>query len=292
VSVDTLSQDPNKHMNRSILINRLTTASWLVICASCLALTGCNTTKTPETPVTNGTTTTTTTTASSPDPATSTPSATSTPAATAGSDPEKIRPERSASNPLQLLQTAQLKSELKLTDDQVTKIKQVETDTMTSLKTEYDAIMKLPQKDRAAEIEKKVPAKLATLTKESQGKMSAILKPEQEKRAKQIFLQIYGFSIITKDDFATELKLTDAQKKQLNDIGGQTRGKAIAAVETPDKDDATKRDQAVSDNRKRMEAIMKESNQQAKAVLTADQLKTLETLKGKAFPFTMPTPAK
>jgi Spy/CpxP family protein refolding chaperone len=277
-------------MNRSILISRMT-ASWLVVCAGCLVLSSCNTTTTkPDT--TTGTTTTTTTTAStSPDPS-STPSTSSTPAATAGSDPEKVRPERSASNPIQLLQTPQLKAELKLTDDQVTKIKQVETDVMTSLKTDYDAVMKLPQKDRAAEIENKIPTKLAELTKDSQAKMSKILKPEQEKRAKEIFLQVYGFSIITKDDFATELKLTDAQKKQLTDISGQTRGKAIAAVETPDKDDATKRDQAVSDNRKRMEAIMKESNQQAKAVLTADQLKTLETLKGKAFPFTMPTPAK
>jgi Spy/CpxP family protein refolding chaperone len=272
-------------------MNRLTTASWLVICSGCLMLTSCVDNKPTTTGTDTGTTTTTTTTTSSPD-ATSTPSATSTPVATAGSDPERVRPERVASNPIQLLQTPQIKAELKITDDQVTKIKAVETDVMNGLKTEYDAIMKLPQKDRAAEIENKVPAKLEQLTKDSQAKMSAILKPEQEKRAKEIFLQVYGFSIITKDDFAKELKLTDAQKKQLNDISGQTRGKAIAAVETPDKDDAAKRDKAVTDNRKRMEAIMKESTQQAKAVLTADQLKTLETLKGKAFPFTIPVPTK
>jgi Spy/CpxP family protein refolding chaperone len=238
-------------------------------------LSSCNNDK----PTATDTTTTTTTTTSSSSPATP-PSG--------GGDPAIVRPERAASNPIQLIQNAQIKSELKLTDDQVTQVKQVETDLIARVSKEYDSIKTLPKEKQADEIEKK----LAELTKESKGQMSKILKPEQEKRAKEIFLQIYDFGIITKDDFATELKLTDAQKKQLTDISGQMRGKMIAAWEIPDKDDAAKRDKTLADNRKRMEAVMKESNQQAKAVLKADQQKNLETLKGKAFPFTMPAPVK
>jgi Spy/CpxP family protein refolding chaperone len=268
-------------MNQPTLINRLTTTSWLVICAGCLILTSCK-----------GKTTTTET------PATTTPgtSSSATPKPTGG-DSNLARPERSGSNPMQLLQNPQIKTELQLTDDQVAKIKEVETGLMAqvttsskSIKEKYKAIEALPKEKQEAEKKKladEIEKGLAVLTKESQGKMSKILKPEQEKRAKEILLQKYDFGIVTKDDFATDLKLTDVQKKQLNDIVGQMRTKTIGAWEIPDRNDAAKRDKTLVDNRKRMEAVMKESNQQAKAVLTPEQVKTLETLKGKAVSFSM-----
>ena len=271
-------------MNQSTLINRLTTASWLVVCAGCLILTSCNnkTATTPETPAVT-TPSGGTSTSASPKPA--------------GGDSDLARPERSGSNPMQLLQNPQIKAELQLTDDQVAKIKEVETSLMAqvttsskAIKEKYKAIEALPKEKQEAEKKKladEIEKGLAVLTKESQGKMSKILKPEQEKRAKEILLQKYDFGIVTKDDFATDLKLTDAQKKQLNDIVGQMRTKTIGAWEIPDRADATKRDKTLVDNRKRMEAVMKESNQQAKAVLTPEQLKTLETLKGKAVSFSM-----
>ncbi|NJR32108.1 MAG: hypothetical protein HC778_03630 [Chamaesiphon sp. CSU_1_12] len=209
----------------------------------------------------------------------------------AESNSDLARPERAGANPIQLLQNPKIKSELQLTDDQVAKIKAVEIDLLAqvttaskSIKEENQKIEALP-KDKQEGEKKKLATKIeegaVALTKDSQSKMSKILKPEQEKRAKEILLQKFDFGIVTKDDFATDLKLTAAQKKQLNDIVGQMRTKTIGAWEIPDREDATKRNKTLADNRKRMEAIMKESNQQAKAVLTPEQLKTLETLKGK-----------
>jgi Spy/CpxP family protein refolding chaperone len=260
-----------------------------ILCSGALTLTGCpNTTTTGQTggntPVANNST-----------PAT-TPGDTGT-TKPAGGTEDLARPEQSGSNPLKLLQNPLVKAELKLTDDQVAKIKAVETDLLASfttasksVKEEYQKIEALP-KDKQEGEKKKLATKVeeggASLAKDSKAKISQILKPDQEKRAKEILLQKYDFGIVTKDDFATDLKLTDAQKKQLNDIVGQMRTKTIAAWEIPDKDDATKRDKTLADNRKRMEAVMKESNQQAKAVLTPEQLKTLETLKGKAVSFSL-----
>ncbi len=239
---------------------------------------------------------------------TSTPTNTTSPAAGSGDQKrnppggappttELARPERSGSNPIQLLQNPQVKSELKLTDDQVTKLKEIESGLLSSvttssktIKEKYKTIEALPKDKQDAEKKKladDIEKGLATLTKDSQAKVGKVLTPEQDKRAKEILLQKFDFGIITKDDFATELKLTDAQKKQLNDIVGQMRTKTIGAWEIPDKDDAAKRDKTLTENRKRMEAVMKESNQQAKAVLTPEQLKTLETLKGKAVSFSL-----
>ncbi len=278
-------------MNRLTLIDRLTATPALLICLGCLVLTSCTDPKKTDTSQTTTTTSTTTPAAGGGGGESRNPPGGAAPTT------DLARPERSGANPIQLLQNAQVKSELKLTDDQVAKLKEIESGLLASvttsgktIKEKYKTIESLPKDKQDAEKKKlanDIEKGLATLTKDSQAKVGKVLTPEQDKRAKEILLQKFDFGIITKDDFATELKLTDAQKKQLNDIVGQMRSKTIGAWEIPDKEDATKRDKTLSDNRKRMEAVMKESNQQAKAVLTPEQLKTLETLKGKAVSFSL-----
>jgi Spy/CpxP family protein refolding chaperone len=264
-------------MQRLTLNRRLNVASWLVICTGCFILSSCNNLRPPTTTAPPG----------------------APPGAPNGAPPpggaDNARPERQGSNPLQLLQHPLVKSELKLTDEQVAKIKEIESDltakvtaSSESIKTKYKSLEALP-KDRQDSAKKQLAVEIeqgtASIAKESQQKVNKVLAPAQAKRAKEILLQKYDFGILTKDDFATDLKLTDAQKKQLNDIVGQMRIKTIGAWEIPDRDDVAKREKTLADNRKRMEAVMKESNQQAKAVLTPEQLKTLETLKGKAVSF-------
>lgn len=276
-------------MNRVTFINRLTATPALLICLGCLIVTGCTD---PNKKTTETTTTTTTT-----SPAAGGGSESRNPPGGAAPTTDLARPERSGSNPIQLLQNTQVKSELKLTDDQVGKLKEIESGLLASvttsgkaIKEKYKTIEALPKDKQDSEKKKladDIEKGLATLAKDSQAKVSKVLTPEQDKRAKEILLQKFDFGIITKDDFATELKLTAAQKKQLNDIVGQMRTKTIGAWEIPDREDAAKRDKTLTENRKRMEAVMKESNQQAKAVLTPEQLKTLETLKGKAVSFSL-----
>jgi Spy/CpxP family protein refolding chaperone len=262
-------------MHRLTLNRSLTVASWLAIWTSCLILSSCNNLKTP--------------TASAP------PGAPGNPPPGGTGNADNAKPDRQGANPLQILQHPLVKSELKLTDEQVAQIKTIESDltakitaSSDSVKSKYKSLEALP-KDQQDSEKKKLAVEIeqgtATIAKESQQKVGKVLKPEQEKRAKEILLQKFDFGILTKDDFATDLKLTDAQQKQLNNIVGQMRIKTIGAWEIPDRDDVAKREKTLADNRKRMEAVMKESNQQAKAVLTPEQLKSLETLKGKAVSF-------
>ncbi len=210
---------------------------------------------------------------------------------------DNARPERQGSNPLKLLQNPLVKSELKLTDEQVTKIKEIESSLTTkiaadseSVKTKYQSLEALP-KDKQDSAKKQLAVEIergtASIAKQSQQQVSKVLTPAQSKRAKEILLQKYDFGIVTKDDVATDLQLTDAQQKQLSDIVGQMRIKTREAWEIPDRNDVAKREKTLADNRKRMEAVMTDSNRQAKAVLTPAQLKTLETLKGKSVSFSL-----
>jgi Spy/CpxP family protein refolding chaperone len=271
-------------MQRLTLNRSLTVASWLVIWTSCFILSSCNNLKPPTGSEPPG--------AAGSNPGGGPPG--NPPPGGAG-NADNAKPDRQGANPLQILQHPLVKSELKLTDEQVAQIKAIEADLTTkiaaaseSVKSKYKSLEALP-KDKQDSEKKKLAVEIeqgtASIAKESQQKVGKVLKPEQEKRAKEILLQKFDFGILTKDDFATDLKLTDAQKKQLNDIVGQMRIKTIGAWEIPDRDDVAKREKTLADNRKRMEAVMKESNQQAKAVLTPEQLKSLETLKGKAVSF-------
>ncbi len=264
-------------MNRS---NRLNALSLLAIaCTGCIVLSSCNQT------------------------ATNTPGASTTPAASGGSSapvasgssatPSSPPPKSGITNseqlgadPIQFLQSDQVKAELKLTDDQITKIKQAQTELQERLKKEFDVIKALPKDKQADAMEKKVEP----LNKESREKMDKIFQPDQAKRAKELVLQNYGFGVMTRNDFTTELKITDAQKKQFNTISEQAFAKMKTTVEIPT-GDAAAQSKMVSDNRKRMASIIKESDKQINAALTPDQLKALETLKGKPFNYVQPTPS-
>jgi hypothetical protein len=101
---------------------------------------------------------------------------------------------------------------------------------------------------------------------------------------KEIFLQIYGWGALTRQDFQEPLKLTAEQGKQLDTISEQMQANMRKGWANPE-GDAAKQAATLSENKKSMEAIIKNSNAQALAVLTAEQKKTLETLKGTPFKF-------
>lgn len=250
-------------------LNCLNALSLLAIAGSgCIVLSGCNqkaATDTPAAPVVSG---------SGTSPSTPPPKSLITNSEQLGADP------------IQFLQSDQVKAELKLTNDQITKIKEAQSDLQIRLTKEFNTIKALPKEKQADEIEKKIEP----LNEESRGKMDKIFLPEQAKRAKELILQNYGFGVMTKNDFSTELKLTDAQKKQFNTINEQMVAKLKSTVEIPT-GDAAAQSKMISDNRKRMATIVKESDKQINAALTPEQKKALEGLKGKPFNYIQPTPS-
>jgi Spy/CpxP family protein refolding chaperone len=264
-------------------------ASFVGLASICLVATSCTTS-----------TTTSPSTASSP--ATSESSASGGSAspdastASGGTDANPIsvgldKSNRSDADPLQLIQSDQLKTELKITADQSAKLKEVENDLRAKV-TEKNASANLKGLDAKAKEEKlkKIGEELNAETKTSREKIATILKPDQIKRMKEIFLQIYGLGPLNYPDFQTELKLTAEQIKQIDALKETMLTEMRAGWQIPP-DDPTKQAAVLSENRKRLDGIAKNARAKTEALLTAEQKKTLETLKGATFNF-KPTKAE
>jgi hypothetical protein len=99
-----------------------------------------------------------------------------------------------------------VQEEVKLTDDQVAKAKKVNDDIRAKYADDLKSAGK--DKDKRMEITKKMSAETAKA-------LSEVLKPDQLKRIHQIEIQLGGLQVLSRDDVAKELKLTDKQKDDL-----------------------------------------------------------------------------
>jgi hypothetical protein len=117
-------------------------------------------------------------------------------------------------------------------------------------------------------------------TREERAKLAEILLPNQIKRLNEIFVQVNGVSALQDEEIAKELGISEAQKaklaevRQANDEASRSQGReAFAGL-----DDAARG--------AKFAEMRKESDAKLLAVLTPDQQKKLEAMKGK--PFAMP----
>ena len=192
--------------------------------------------------------------------------------------------ERAGASPLELMQNAQVKKELNITEDQSKKIKKI-NDTlqqnMTKITANVNWAALKDDKKKQDELEEKIKKQIQPARDE----VIKVLKPEQIKRFKEISLQIYGFGVLSYDQFTKELGLTSEQETKLNKLRQETFQKVRANLEAPKDNSPASLNKAKETNKKRVEQFFKESNQQAMNVLKPEQKSKLETLKGKKFDF-------
>ncbi len=198
--------------------------------------------------------------------------------------------ERSDTDPLELFQNPQIRKEINLTDEQATKIKGISDQFRQRVRALVSGL-KLGQME-PEEREKKLDQIKGELEKEvgvARNEVGKVLTPEQLKRFKEITLQIYGFGILSYEHFIQELKLTPEQQAKLKKLRDDTWAKMRINLKVPQKGSDNR--QVIAANRKRMDQILQESNAKALAILTPEQQKILEMLKGKKFEFVPPRPS-
>jgi len=119
-------------------------------------------------------------------------------------------------------------------------------------------------------------------TKVANAKLAKILLPHQTKRVKEIGVRLRGIGALNDPEIADKLKLTDAQKQKLKEIMQANmesmREKARKIFEDADGDREKMREE--------FRKLRDEASAKVLAVLTADQMKQFEELKGE--PFEMP----
>jgi Spy/CpxP family protein refolding chaperone len=139
---------------------------------------------------------------------------------------------------------------LKLTDDQKEKIKTINEETRDAMRKEFESGGR-PDRE-----------KMRKLMDEASDKLNKVLDAGQQKRLMGIFVQVAGPGAVMDPSVAKEIGVTDEQKDKLREAMGPPPGGPGAG--------------GAANFRERREKMEKEVT----AILTSDQQKKLEDLKG------------
>lgn len=121
---------------------------------------------------------------------------------------------------------------------------------------------------------------IAEKGKEVEGRLDELLDDKQAVRLKELSLQSRGAQALEDEELVAALKITDDQKKKLTEIretGMDALQEAFGKLREAGGDQG--------DLRAKMQKLREELNEQGLAVLTPEQRKQLDTMKGKAFSF-------
>ena len=115
----------------------------------------------------------------------------------------------------------------------------------------------------------------AARAKKEREELAKILKPEQLKRLTEIYIQQAGIAALQDADVAEKLKITDDQKEKF----AKVREENQTATRDAFRDAGEDRDAI----RTKMADLRKQNEEKTLAVLTEDQKKQFEEMKGKKF---------
>jgi Spy/CpxP family protein refolding chaperone len=170
-----------------------------------------------------------------------------------------------------LLSNEAVQKELKLSDDQVTKVKDAIKEVQTKHKDDLAGLQGLQGEEgrtKRAEVMKTVRADLKKA-------VADILTADQKKRLHEIELQQAGTGAFSEEDVQKELKMTDDQKEKIKTITADQR-KAMQEL----RQGGNRPDQA------KVAELRKETNAKIMEVLTDHQKETWKKMVGA--PFEMP----
>jgi Spy/CpxP family protein refolding chaperone len=181
--------------------------------------------------------------------------------------------------PMMILGSEDVQKDIKFTDDQKEKLKDFRA-------KQQEARQALGQ-DATPEQRQEAGKKAA---EESTKFLKDTLTEEQNKRLKEIGLQntlkTNAAALGANEEYATALKITDDQKAKIKEIGDQAR---------KDRQDimggggggggggGARRQPPTPEQQKKLDALSKEASDKIMEVLTGDQKKMLEDMKGKPF---------
>lgn len=171
--------------------------------------------------------------------------------------------------PASLLWLEKVQKELKLSDDQITKGKDILTKVREKHQDELTKLQSLDEKDRAVkarELRKK-------MSDETNKELAQVLKPDQLKRLKQINLQVLGVQAFRNTSVRKALKITDDQNKKLTDEADKSVKEIRQLLE--------KKAGNFNEASEQITQIRNESMSKALALLKDDQKKAWHTLTGK-----------
>jgi hypothetical protein len=162
-----------------------------------------------------------------------------------------------------LLNQKSVQDELKLSDEQVKKAKELSDKQRAS----FGGLRDLGQEERLKKIQEQAKA--------NDKAVADLLKPEQLKRVKQISFQQQGARALSNPEVATALSLSDEQKTKIQSIQQEARGQRGQRGQgagRPSEEELKKREEA-----------RKATNEKVLNVLTAEQKTKWKEMTGEPF---------
>jgi hypothetical protein len=184
-----------------------------------------------------------------------------------------------------------IQEELKLDEDELFLINKLVEDHRAETRELFSGIdfRSMSEEERRAKFTE-LTKKRAELSKESEKGLAEFLTAEQSKRLDEIALQLRGTRALAEDGVAKKLKLSDDQQKKVVDefaSADAERRKVSedlrASATGGGGGDRTGLRERFEGMREKMEASRKRSDTKVLAVLSADQKKQFEDMKGKPF---------
>jgi len=184
---------------------------------------------------------------------------------------------RYGTDPLHLLQTAKVKQELKITDEQAAKIAQV------AEKYDREAASKLGG-ERTRGVSAQETREIGDkLIESSRQEISGILDAKQLDRLKQILLQVNGAEALQDKEVAKQVGITPDESAKIQKLQAQTTEKLRGSFEKPRSSDPAEAQMMLGAVVGNADKINNQAQQQSLGALTAEQKQKLEKLRGAPF---------
>ncbi|MEO1615288.1 MAG: hypothetical protein AAFV88_05525 [Planctomycetota bacterium] len=183
---------------------------------------------------------------------------------------------------LGLLAVEKVQEELELMPDQIDAIKKLSSDRPQFERPEGFDPRDRSEENRAkmTEMMEKMRAQREEFEAKQTEKLDEVLFPEQMERLQQIQVQVMGVQALSNERVAKELKITTEQKEKLTEMGRTMREEMMAKVREMFSGGGG------GDVREKIEELRKGAEEKVLDVLTPDQKKSFEEMKGE--PFEMP----
>ena len=172
-----------------------------------------------------------------------------------------------------LLMNPDVQKELNLTEEQVTKAKDVSKQVREKFKEDFTKLKDASKEER----QEKMQELFKTIGTETEKSLKDVLKPEQQKRLKQLELQQRGVDALTDAEVEKALNLTAEQKekiKTLRDDAGKDMREIFKGAQGNFQEAQTK-----------VQSLRKETLEKATATLNETQKKAWKDLTGAPFEF-------
>jgi hypothetical protein len=184
---------------------------------------------------------------------------------------------RYGTDPLHLLQTAKVKQELKITDEQSAKIAKVAD------KYDREAASKLGNSRKEGLGAREIRETEDKLIESSRQEISGILNADQLNRLKQILLQVSGADALQDKEVAKQIGITPEESARIQKLQTQAAERLRGSFEKPRSSDPAESQKMLGAVVGTADQINNQAQQQSLGALTTEQKQKLEKLRGAPF---------